>query len=175
MPNPGNIGRRKIDEWTNNFMVDINNAWNSHKWTYEFEGDKYNVNFKFSHHFDYRIRREEDFVFDKKNNSKNYIEISGVSVYQYDRISGKSKSVQRSFVRNKNSGRWHYDSKAAAHEVGHLLLLPDRYHEDNNSASGYSPDPGWEGTIMAEPESKGRVTQRDINEVLNKMLKANPE
>ena len=52
MPNPGSIGRRKIDEWTNNFMVDINNAWNSHKWTYEFEGDKYNVNFKFSHHFD---------------------------------------------------------------------------------------------------------------------------
>lgn len=175
MPNPGSIGRRKIDEWTNNFMVDINNAWNSHKWTYEYEGEQYNVNFKFTHKFDYGVHGEDDFKFDKKNNSKNYIEISGQSVYKYDSGTGKSIYTHRSYVRHKNRGKWYYNSEAAAHEVGHLLLLPDRYHEDNNSASGYSPDPGWEGTIMAEPESKGRVTQRDINEVLNKMLKANPE
>ena len=66
-----------------------------------------------------------------------------------------------------------HNSEAAAHEAGHLLLLPDRYHKDDQSASGYSADPGWEGTIMAEPCGKGRVTQRDVNEVLDIMLNVN--
>ena len=61
--------------------------------------------------------------------------------------------------------------RAAAHEVGHLLYLPDRYHEDNQSESGYSPDLGWKGTVMAEPGQRGHVTQKDVNEVLDKMLK----
>lgn len=89
-------------------------------------------------------------------------------------FNGKEKDCESGFHYFGARYYWSEDnSEAAAHEAGHLLLLPDRYHKDDQSASGYSADPGWEGTIMAEPCGKGRVTQRDVNEVLDIMLNVN--
>ena len=175
MPNPGHIGRKTIDNWTKHLVSDINKEWNSRNWTYEYQGEKYSVYFDFSYWFDNKVHTDEDFKFDKKNNKKNYIELLGHSAYQYDKNSGKSIYKHRSKVRGGNTGLWYYDTKAAAHEAGHLLGLPDRYHEDSQAASGYSADPGWQGTIMAEPGGIGRVTQKDINDVLDRMLKTDKQ
>ena len=175
MSNPGHIGRKTIDNLTKQLVSAIDKEWNSRNWTYEYEGEKYSVNFDFSYWFDNKVHTSNDFKFDKKNNKKNYIELSARSAYQYDKMSGKSIYKHRSKVYGENTGLWYHDTKAAAHEAGHLLGLPDRYHEDDQAASGYSADSGWQGTIMAEPGSLGHVTQKDINDVLDRMLKTNKQ
>ena len=172
MVNPGHIGRKKIDQWINQFKSDIEKEWVSRSWTYNYNGETYSVDFDFTYRYDHSIHGQSDFHYDKEDNSKNYIEISGVSANEYDSRTRKYRYVHRSSVKtNRKAGKWHYDMRAAAHEVGHLLYLPDRYHEDNQSESGYSPDLGWKGTVMAEPGQRGHVTQKDVNEVLDKMLK----
>lgn len=58
-----------------------------------------------------------------------------------------------------NKGTWYTgeDPWVGAHEAGHIMQLDDRYTED---ASGKTtPQPGWEGTIMAE--HLGAVTPAD--------------
>ena len=173
MANPGHIGRRTIDQWAANLMADISKEWTSHGWTYDYNGEQYRVTFDFSYKFDNTVHGKNDFKFDGKNNRKNYIELSGKSAYRYHAKTGKNKYDHRSVVGANRTGFWYHDTKAAAHEAGHLLFLPDRYHEDDKSASGFSADPGWEGTIMAEPGGRGHVTQRDVEEVLDKLIKIN--
>ena len=175
MSNPGHFGRKTIDNWTKHLVSDINKEWNSKNWTYKYQGEEYRVNFDFSYCFDNTVHTSDDFKFDKKHNKKNYIELSGQSTYQYDKKSGKYIFRHRSKVLGGNTGLWYHDTKAAAHEAGHLLGLPDRYHKDDKAASGYSADPGWQGNIMAEPGGLGHVTQKDINNVLDKMLKTDKQ
>ncbi|WP_240095713.1 RHS repeat domain-containing protein [Thermomonas flagellata] len=70
----------------------------------------------------------------------------------------------RSFVQG-NGGTWYgeADPWVAAHEAGHLMKLPDRYTEPT---PGHTiPQPGWEGTIMAE--YMGTVTSADRQGVLD--------
>ena len=173
MKNVGHIGRNQINSWMKNIMSDIDNEWNSRNWTYEYQGELYKVNFQFSYKFDNNIHDESDFHFDRINNKNNYIELSPQSTHQYDAKTGMRICGHRSHVSNHNRGKWYYNSKAAAHEVGHLLTLPDRYHPDPNSRSGYSPDKDWEGDVMAEPGGKGHVTQKSVNAVLDNLLNVN--
>lgn len=70
----------------------------------------------------------------------------------------------RSFVQG-NGGTWYGDSDpwVAAHEAGHLMKLNDRYTEPTKGHT--IPQPGWEGTIMAE--HMGAVTPADRQGVLD--------
>jgi len=171
MPNQGNIGSGKINNWTTKLISDINKEWNSHEWTYNYEGDTYKVRFEFTGTFDNSIHGSNDFNYDKNNNRKNYIELSAESSYRYDYKSGKYIYSRRSNVVNYNRGKWYHDTKSAAHEAGHLLFQPDRYYENNQSDTGYGQKSGWEGTIMAEPGGMGHVVQKDVNAVLDDILK----
>ena len=175
MSNCGHTGKGAINQWTKKLVSDINKEWNSREWTYNYNGEQYKVQFDFSYRFDNTIHGQDDFKFDKTNNKKNYIELLSQSVYQYDSKTGKSIYTHRSNVRGKKTGQWYHDTEAAAHEVGHLLHLPDRYYEDIQSESGYSVEPGWQGSIMAEPGRNGHVTQRDVKEAIDKMLKPNKQ
>ena len=170
MSSVGHIGRKQINTWMENIMSEINNKWNSKDWTYAYQGEQYKVDFQFSYVFDNNVHDESDFHFDTKNNKNNYIELSPQSTYQYNAKTGRRNYKCRSSVKNHNSGIWFCDSKSAPYEVGHLLYLPDRYHCDPDSKSGYSPDKGWDGNIMAEPEGQGHVTQKDVNAVLDILL-----
>ena len=70
----------------------------------------------------------------------------------------------RSFVRG-NGGTWYAggDPWVAAHEAGHLMKLNDRYTEPVRGTT--IPNPGWEGTIMAQ--YMGAVTSADRQGVLD--------
>jgi RHS repeat-associated protein len=70
----------------------------------------------------------------------------------------------RSFVRG-NGGTWYGGEHpwVAAHEAGHLMKLDDRYAETTPGVT--TPQPGWEGTIMAE--HMGVVTPADRQGILD--------
>ncbi|MEE7565294.1 RHS repeat-associated core domain-containing protein, partial [Xanthomonas sp. Kuri4-3] len=70
----------------------------------------------------------------------------------------------RSFLRG-NGGTWYGGESpwVAAHEAGHLMKLDDRYVEPVRGTT--IPQPGWEGTIMAQ--HMGAVTPADRKGVLN--------
>ncbi|MGH8033143.1 MAG: hypothetical protein ACREO8_12475 [Luteimonas sp.] len=70
----------------------------------------------------------------------------------------------RSFVQG-NGGTWYggEDPWVSAHEAGHLMRLDDRYTETTPGVT--TPQPGWEGTIMAE--HMGAVTPVDRQGILD--------
>ena len=63
---------------------------------------------------------------------------------------------------DQGAGDWYTDTDVA-HEVGHILGLPDRYSDtpDGNASVAH---PGWEGNVMAQ--RFGRVQKRDILNLL---------
>ncbi|GJM65017.1 hypothetical protein PEDI_55690 [Persicobacter diffluens] len=71
-----------------------------------------------------------------------------------------------------NSGKWRGKGRSnlplskddpSSHETGHLFGIKD-YYENN------LPIEGWEGNIMAEPAMKGKVDQRNINEMVSPVV-----
>ncbi|NIJ70509.1 RHS repeat-associated core domain-containing protein [Xanthomonas sp. 60] len=70
----------------------------------------------------------------------------------------------RSFVQG-NGGTWYggEDPWVSAHEAGHLMRLDDRYTETSPGVT--TPQPGWDGTIMAE--HMGAVTPADRQGILD--------
>lgn len=55
------------------------------------------------------------------------------------------------------------DPWVGAHETGHIMKLADRYTEPTRGHT--IPEPGWEGTIMAQ--HLGAVTPADRQAVLD--------
>jgi hypothetical protein len=65
-------------------------------------------------------------------------------------------------------GEWAADELwGEKHETGHILLLPDDYHDDIVNGQAVSvPNPGHAGHMMAE--DGGNVVQHEINDLLHK-------
>jgi exosome complex RNA-binding protein Csl4 len=57
------------------------------------------------------------------------------------------------------------EDDSAPHEFGHLLGLSDEYIEGGGAKKG------WEGNIMAEPAMKGRVEQKNIDQLVKPLVK----
>lgn len=67
---------------------------------------------------------------------------------------------------NKSTSGYVYPNvdfeQVAAHEAGHFFGLADRY----DAGSGYLPQPGWEGNLMACTEYECHLEERNIDEML---------
>ncbi|HAL80860.1 MAG TPA: hypothetical protein DCO83_00385 [Mucilaginibacter sp.] len=81
---------------------------------------------------------------------------------------------KRSYASGGDEGEWRSQGRdgstlaqddPAAHELGHILGLADRYTDDKGI------DKGWENNIMGDSQN-GKVDQRNIDGVLKDALKA---
>ena len=99
--------------------------------------------------------RKSEMNFNGKN---NYLKVAG------------PKDQGRSYVKNSNYGKIRSsdieNSNPMSHEFGHLLGLKDRY-------KGTHTDFTWEFNIMGEPAGKGRVENRNIDQLLENPIKMN--
>ena len=99
--------------------------------------------------------RKSEMNFNGKN---NYLKVAG------------PKDQGRSYVKNSNYGKIRSsdieNSNPMSHEFGHLLGLKDRY-------KGTHTDLTWEFNIMGEPAGKGRVENRNIDQLLENPIKMN--
>ena len=86
--------------------------------------------------------------------------IGGLFATKINVVSGSGRSFMQG-----NQGTWYggENSWVAAHEAGHIMQLDDRYTEATPGKT--VPQPGWEGTIMAQ--HMGAVTPADRQAVLD--------
>ncbi|WP_336340934.1 RHS repeat-associated core domain-containing protein [Stenotrophomonas muris] len=82
--------------------------------------------------------------------------IGGIGATEVNLLPGKGRSNRINWYTGE-------DTWVASHEVGHIMKLGDRYIEDRPGHT--TPQPGWEGTVMAE--HLGEVTPADRQGVLN--------
>ncbi len=148
----------------------IMNAWskdsNGNTWQYKdaFSGKTYDVIFDITvEQYDASNQNSEPGLFSGRNNpfnTNNYVEIDN--------------SSNRSFVRGGDEGTWRGKGRngktlsqddSSPHEFGHILGLPDRYTNSKGA------NKGWKGNIMAEPAMQGVVEQRDINKLVEPLVK----
>ena len=95
------------------------------------------------------------------SNLANFIEVNLNS----DRSSvlGSNKGVWRGAGRQ---GRTLEEDDPSVHEFGHLLNLEDHYTDEGGA------EKGWEGNVMAEPVMNGTVDQRNINSIVEPIIKS---
>jgi RHS repeat-associated protein len=63
---------------------------------------------------------------------------------------------------DRGKGEW-YQGTDVAHEAGHIMGLPDRYHDVRNGTASVA-NRGWKGNVMAK--RFGKVQARDIKSIL---------
>ncbi len=138
----GNVVNAYAQEIARNWGTDRN----GNPWTYEHNGQTYNVAFDIN----FRLEKpNERRIFNGEN---NYVEV----------IDTNSPSE----MRNYNYGTWRKNGEGvAAHEFGHIMGLMDRYAEGGDL-------PGWESNTMGVNYGEKHVDQRNIDGVLDKAFDA---
>ena len=124
---------------------------NGDPWTYEHNGQKYNVVFDI-HYRVQGVNEKWGLEYWDFNGENNYVAVKDTKV--------------SSEMRNYHYGTWRKNGDGvAAHEFGHIMGLMDRYTEGGDL-------PGWESNTMGVNNGKKRVEQRNIDGVLNKAFDA---
>ncbi len=150
---------------------DIMNYWGKNpdtgqNWTYSYPSTKKDYTVLFDVKVDLynpQNPKEKPGLFSGKNNPSNrdnYIEVSHKSTRSY--VESGDEGLWRSTGRN---GKSLSEDDPSVHEFGHLLGFRDRYTDENGIMKG------WEGNIMAEPVMKGKVEQRNIDALLQPIMK----
>ena len=115
----------------------------------------------------YHITWSVNVMATKKNLKKSEMDFDGKN--NYLKVADPDDK-EPSYVKNSNYGKIRSsdieNSNPMSHEFGHLLGLKDRY-------KGTHTDFSWEFNIMGEPAGKGRVENRNIDQLLENPIKIN--
>ncbi len=145
------------------YQSDINSKWGGSYSAESSNGTSFNVNLNISVGLYEGQEKNNSFLIPEKFNPfnrDNFIEVGA--------------SVNRSFVLGGDEGQWRSKGRngltimqdnPAAHEVGHLLGLDDRYTDKNGV------NKGWEKNIMGDSQN-GKVEQRNIDGILKDAMKS---
>jgi hypothetical protein len=138
---------------------DVNSKWDRNYSAQTSDGlKKFNVN----------INVKLDLYEDKEKNAPFIVE-EKFNPLNRDNFIKLDDKIRRSYVEGGDEGEWRSQGRngstlakdnPAAHELGHLLGLKDRYSDENG------PNKGWENNIMGNSQN-GKVEQRNIDGILH--------
>ena len=157
-------------------QTSISKRWNSQKWTYAVNSEKFSITFKIDVLLYNNIEKSKpSFIFEKYDpfNRNNYIEICATyqEMDEYDPTINYAQSI----VYGHDEGQWKFVDTTLtwlwpyAHEFGHILGLHDAYFTDRNSPNYGKPiSSKYTHNIMNEINFP--VEQVNIDDLMNPII-----